>query len=153
MQIDQSISALVSEIDGFLSDREGNTLHDLAKKGEGWGSIVEIGSWKGKSTIWIAKAISKNVSFYAIDPHIGSSEHQTEGPIWTFEEFKQNIARAGVQDKIIPLVQTSEDARRSVDEPLGFLFIDGAHEYEFVKKDFELWSLCWPLLSRPIFCC
>ena len=145
MQIDQNISTLVNEIDGFLSDREGMALYDLAKKGHRNGSVVEIGSWKGKSTIWIAKAVSENVPFYAIDPHIGSSEHQTDGPIWTFEEFKQNIARAGVQNKITPFVQTSEEARMSINEPLGFLFIDGAHEYEFVKKDFELWG---PLLRE-----
>ncbi len=148
MKIDHNISQAVEGVEGFLSDREGMALYNLAKKGDGRGAVVEIGSWKGKSTIWIANALSEGGHFYAIDPHIGSSEHQTEGPIWTFEEFKKNIRQAGVETKVNPIVLTSEDARKKVEEPVSFLFIDGAHEYEFVKKDFELWDpllldSCW----------
>jgi hypothetical protein len=58
--------------------------------------LVEIGSWKGRSTICIAigsKAGKKN-KCYAIDPHTGSSEHKIKGKdIWTFDEFKKEYKR------------------------------------------------------------
>ncbi|HSV43479.1 MAG TPA: class I SAM-dependent methyltransferase [Candidatus Bathyarchaeia archaeon] len=148
MKIDMNISNAVKSADGFLSDREGMALYNLAQRGTESGCVVEIGSWKGKSTIWIAHALAHGIKFYAIDPHIGSSEHQKKGPIWTFEEFKKNIRQAGIESRVTPLVLTSEDARKKIDEPIRFLFIDGAHEYEFVHKDFKLWEpllmdACW----------
>jgi predicted O-methyltransferase YrrM len=67
-----------NEIDGWLSDNEGELLFNLAKNCKGEGKIVEIGSWKGKSTVWLASGSKsgKNVKVYAIDPHTGSSEHK-----------------------------------------------------------------------------
>jgi MMP 1-O-methyltransferase len=129
-------------VEGFLSDSEGETLYNLAKNCKGNGVIVEIGSWKGKSTIWLgsgSKAGNK-VKVYAIDPHTGSSEHQKESEkVWTFEEFKKNITNAKVDDIISPIVKTSEEAAKNFNEPIELIFIDGAHEYESVKLDYDLW--------------
>jgi hypothetical protein len=104
--------------------------------------LVEIGSWKGRSTICIAigsKAGKKN-KCYAIDPHTGSSEHKIKGKdIWTFDEFKKNIKEYNVEDLIIPIVKTSEEAAINFEDSVEFIFIDGAHEYDLVKLDFELW--------------
>ncbi len=116
--------------------------YNFAKNCEGNGVIVEIGSWKGKSTIWLGwgSKNGNNVKIYAIDPHTGSSEHQKEGEkIETFEEFKKNIKNAKLDDIVIPLVKTSEEAAKNFNKPVEFIFIDGAHEYEFVKLDFDLW--------------
>lgn len=130
------------KLEGWLTDKEGEILYNLAKNCSRKGVIVEIGSWKGKSTIWIGNG-SKNgnrIKVYAIDPHIGSSEHQKENEnIWTFEDFKQNIKNAKLEDIIIPFVKTSEEVAKNFDKPVEFIFIDGAHEYEFVKLDFDLW--------------
>ena len=104
--------------------------------------IAEIGSWKGKSTIWLAYGSKqgKNVRIYAIDPHTGSSSHREKyGSIWTFDEFQKNIRDAGVDDIITSLVKTSEEAARSHTQPVELIFIDGAHTYELVKMDFDLW--------------
>lgn len=133
---------LANKIEGWLSDREGETLYNLAMNCKGKGVIVEIGSWKGKSTIWIGNGSKngKKIKVYAIDPHKGSSEHQKENKkIWTFEEFKNNIKKAKLDDIIVPLVKTSEEAAKNFNKPVEFIFIDGAHEYEFVKLDFDLW--------------
>jgi len=137
-----AIKKLVDKVHGFLSDKEGELLYNLAKNCTGKGVIVEIGSWKGKSTIWLGKGSKRanKVKIYAIDPHIGSSEHKKAyGKIWTFEEFKKNIKNANVDDIIIPIVKTSEEAAKNFDEPVELIFIDGAHEYDLVKLDFELW--------------
>ena len=132
---------IANKIEGWLTDEEGETLYNLAKNCKG-GVIVEIGSWKAKSTVWIGNGSKEGnkVKIYAIDPHTGSSEHQKENKkIWTFEEFLKNIKVQKLDDLIIPIVKTSEEAAKNFDQPVGFIFIDGAHEYEFVKLDFDLW--------------
>lgn len=141
METDE-IKKIVDKVDGFLSDKDGELLYNLAKNCTGKGVIVEIGSWKGKSTIWLGKG-SKNgndVKIYAIDPHTGSSEHKERfGKVWTFEEFKENIKNSNVDDIVLPIVKTSEDAAKDFNVPVELIFIDGAHEYELVKLDFDLW--------------
>ncbi|MGE5422414.1 MAG: class I SAM-dependent methyltransferase [Ignavibacteriales bacterium] len=132
---------LTHEIDGWLSDKEGTLLYSLAKKCTGRGIIVEIGSWKGKSTVWLSKGSDggKNITVYAVDPHTGSLEHRNSGNVWTFEEFQKNIIDAGMERIVTPLLNTSEEAIDLVSEPVELLFIDGCHEYEEVKRDLQLW--------------
>ncbi len=136
------IQKSVDQVNGWLTYREGKLLYNLAKNCSGKGVIVEIGSWKGKSTIWLAKGskAGNNVSIYAIDPHLGSTEHKEwYGNVLTFEEFKKNIKDAKVDDIVIPIVKKSEEAANYFDKPVELIFIDGAHEYELVKLDFESW--------------
>jgi predicted O-methyltransferase YrrM len=138
----EEIKKIVGKVEGWLSDVEGEFLYRTAKNCRGKGAIVEIGSWKGKSTIWLGKGsqAGNRTKVFAIDPHTGSSEHKkTYIEVWTFEEFKRNIKRADVDDIVIPVVKTSEEAAKDFQEKVEFLFIDGAHEYESVKLDFELW--------------
>ncbi len=138
----EDVRKLSKEIDGWLTDSEGELLFRLAKNCRGPGTIVEIGSWKGKSTVWLGcgSKSGNKVKIYAVDPHTGSSEHQKMyGKVWTFEEFKKNILKAEVDDIVVPLVRTSEDAARNFHEPVELIFIDGAHEYEYVKLDFDTW--------------
>jgi len=133
---------LTEKIDGFLSIKEGELLYNLAKNVKGKGVIVEIGSYKGKSTVWLARGskAGNKIKVYAIDPHTGNPEHKKRfGKIWTFEEFKKNIKYAKVDDIVIPIVKTSEEAAKNFDKPVELIFIDGNHEYKFVKLDFEMW--------------
>jgi glycosyltransferase involved in cell wall biosynthesis/predicted O-methyltransferase YrrM len=120
-----------TRIEGWLTDDEGKFLYCAARNCTGKGVIVEIGSWKGKSTSYIGKGskAGKRIKVYAIDPHI-------EG---TCEEFKRNIKNAGLNDIVIPVVKTSEEAAKDFTELVEFIFIDGDHKYEMVKQDFELW--------------
>lgn len=139
----ESVRKATDSIDGWLTDAEGEFLYNSARSCKGKGLIVEIGSWRGKSTIWLARGskAGNNVKVYAIDPHMGSSEHKRRGRrVWTFAEFKQNIRRADVEDVVVPIIGTSEDAAHDWDgKPVELLWIDGAHEYEIVKLDFDLW--------------
>ncbi|ATZ60929.2 MAG: class I SAM-dependent methyltransferase [Methanosarcinales archaeon Met12] len=133
---------IADKAEGWLTDEEGKTLYNLAKSCKGKGVIVEIGSWKGKSTICLGNGSKEGdkIKIFAIDPHTGSSEQQKMfGKVDTFEEFKKNIKNAKVGDIILPLVKTSEEAANNFDKPVEFGFIDGAHEYNFVKLDFDLW--------------
>lgn len=128
--------------EGFLQKDEGPLLYHLARNVKK-GCIVEVGSWKGKSTVWIGWAIKdskKHIPFFAIDPHTGSEEHQIKKKkVWTFDEFKTNTKNGKVSSVVKPLVMTSEEAVSKIKQPVSFVFIDGDHGYDGVKKDFELW--------------
>ena len=138
----KEIADLARGIDGWLFEAETVLLYDLARQADPKGVIVEIGSWKGKSTVCMAKGseAGTGVKIYAIDPHTGSEEHRTDGwKVWTFDEFKANIQKAGVADRIVPLVKPSVEAAQNFDQPVSLIFIDGAHDYDSVKADFEAW--------------
>ena len=135
------IRKLADKVEGWLTYKEGETLYDLAKKCTGKGVIVEIGSWKGKSTIWLAKGSKRGnrPRIYAIDPHKSTSVHEKYDKDWTFNEFKENIIKLNVNDIITPIVKTSEKAVKNFNKPIELIFIDGSHEYDQVKSDFRLW--------------
>ena len=138
----REIKSLVDGIDGWLSDTEGELLYELARNCTGRGVIVEIGSWKGKSTVWLGKGVRAGGAgkIFAVDPHLGFVEADDQiGKGSTFEEFQQNIRHAGIADLITPIVKTSEEAARDFNLPVELIFIDGLHEYEFARQDFELW--------------
>jgi len=141
----ESIKQLVHNIDRkhSVSDKEGEFLYNIAKNCKGERVIVEIGSWKGVSTIWLGRGskAGNNVKIYAIDPHTGSLIHRKMyGKVWTFEEFKKNIKTANIDDIIVPVVKTSEKAAKDWNNGfIEFLWIDGDHSYDMVKLDFNLW--------------
>jgi predicted O-methyltransferase YrrM len=122
---------LIADIPGWLTDEEGEVLYDLAKACDGRGVIVEIGSWKGKSTtcLGLGSKAGKRVPIYSIDPHAD----------YRFGEFKANMERAGIIDLVTPIASKSQDAVAGFDRPIELLFLDGSHEYEDVKADFEQW--------------
>lgn len=138
----KEIKKIIKNVDGWLLDAEAEALFNVSKNCKGRGEMVEIGSWKGKSTICLAKGSKQGSKkkIYAIDPHKGSPEHKEKyGKIDTFEEFKKNIQNANVNNMVIPLIKTSEQIAKNFDKPVEFIFIDGAHDYKSVKLDFELW--------------
>lgn len=131
------------KIHGWTTLKERSFLFNTAKFLHGLGVIVEIGSWQGKSTVWLAlgSKAGANAKVYAIDPFTGSSEHQRPGiKVWTFDQFKHNINEAKVDDIVIPTIATSKNAVKDWNKQIEFLFIDAAHEYEFVLEDFMIWS-------------
>jgi len=134
-------------VEGYLRVDEAELLFQLAQNCTCDGVIIEIGSWKGRSTICLAKGSQqgKKKMVYAIDPHSGSEEHtRTFGAISTLDTFLHNIAKAKVGQLIKPLIMTGHAASKVVKEPVSLLFIDGAHDYESVKPDY---LDCYPKLS------
>lgn len=133
----------LSRIEGWLRDDEALVLFKLAKNLTGLGIIVEIGSWKGKSTValGLGNLLGKKTKIYAIDPHTGSSEHRLKlGKVDTFAEFKTNINRVGLSAFVKPLVSTSHAAVKKINLPIELLFIDGNHDYHAVLQDYHDWS-------------
>jgi len=134
----EEIKSLVASIDSYnsVSDKEGELLYNLCRACKE-GVIVEIGSWKGRSTIWLGWGAKEgNNKVYAVDPHSGSP---TE-PGSTYEEFLENIKRAGLEETVVPIRRTSMEALKEWTFPIGILFIDGDHKYEAVVNDFMGWG-------------
>jgi predicted O-methyltransferase YrrM len=132
---------VADNVEGWLADIEGTLLYNLARKCAGRGMVVEIGSYKGKSTIFLGAGskAGKKVKVYAIDPHRGTPWQKKLGPKGSFDEFRSNVENAHVDDVVVPVVKTSEEAAGNCLEPCELIFVDGCHEFSFVKKDFELW--------------
>lgn len=140
-------------IEGFLTGHEGLFLYWAVKNlARIDGVIVEIGSWKGKSTVFLGQAAKEtNSQVFAVDPHEGvrsAANSNCELRIMnhgrnkksTFGEFRENIEDVGVKDLISPIVATSEEAVKNWDKPIKFLFIDGLHDYKNCLFDFEHWG-------------
>jgi predicted O-methyltransferase YrrM len=130
----------VYDLPGMLTQAEVDCLYQLGQFNDRKGVIVEIGSWKGKSTVALALGAGNlhSEKIYAIDPHRVMPE---EGYLEDTEaEFLANIKRAGVADRVVPMIMTSEAAAREWDKPIRLLWIDGDHRYEAAKLDFSLWE-------------
>ena len=125
------VKSLIGDIPGWLTDEEGEALYELARACRGDGVIVEIGSWKGKSTVCLGlgSRAGRSVSVYAIDPHAD----------YRFGDFKTNVDRAGIADLVRPIPSLSQAAADAFDEPIELLFVDGSHDYDLVLEDFEKW--------------
>jgi len=120
-------------IPGHLSTKEMHHLEHHAKENKN-GVIVEIGSFKGRSSAIIASCI-ENAEFYAIDTWMNDGMY--EGQSNVFFEFKKNVAPW--KEKIIPLRMRSEDAAYFWHKSIDMLFIDGDHTYPGVLKDLQNW--------------
>jgi MMP 1-O-methyltransferase len=130
-EFSESVKPLIADVPGWLTDEEGEALYELAKECTGRGVIVEIGSWKGKSTICLglgARA-GRGARIFAIDPHAD----------YRFGDFKANVDRADIADLVTPIASLSQAAADDFDEPIELLFVDGSHEYDLVLEDFEKW--------------
>jgi len=139
-------------VKGFLPIPQGWLLCLLAAHGEGRGQIVEIGSFMGHSTCWLAEGTrtANREKVHAIDHFTGSPEHQKGGTSETpeivnsgstFSRFQANIAFAGLQDWVTPIVSDSLcAAAKWQGGVIRLLFIDGDHSYEASKADFAAWS-------------
>jgi predicted O-methyltransferase YrrM len=128
-------------IEGWLSEREAFGLYDIAARLDANSTVVEIGSWKGKSTYCLAKGL-KDGMIFAIDPfnaegEPGSKEiyEQTKGTIPLFEQFQNTFRKHGLSEKVQPLMGYSN---KFIDRFSGidFLFIDGDHSIEGCDFDY-----------------
>jgi MMP 1-O-methyltransferase len=130
-------------IDGWLSNQEGYFLLQLANSLPSKAVIVEIGSWKGKSTIWLGNGIKNNpgAKLFSVDPHVGSQDRENEyNKVNTLPEFNDNIRKSGLGKQIISIREFSETAVKKFSAKIDLLFIDGDHQHDAARQDFNLWS-------------
>ncbi len=144
---------LANQIKGFLEEEEGMRLFEIASKACKLGPCLEIGSYCGKSAVFLGAACKQNNSIlFSIDHHGGSEEQQPgeeyfdpdlmdpqTGRVDTFRAFRITIEKAELENTVVPLVCGSKTAVQSWATPLGLVFIDGGHAYETVYSDYKMW--------------
>ncbi|WP_274649481.1 class I SAM-dependent methyltransferase [Paenibacillus humicola] len=145
------IEQMTASIQGWVSDKAGMRLYELARFHAPTGIVAELGSWKGRSTLWLAHGILDRGegTVFAVDTWRGTETEPGHAELLVgyeenqlFEEFKDNLGKAGVLHLVHPIVGDTVQTARNFqpDLPIGLLFIDACHDYEAVKADFEHWS-------------
>jgi predicted O-methyltransferase YrrM len=145
---------LIAQVKGFLAEEEGRALWEFALCASQSGPCLEIGSYCGKSSLYLGDACRQNRSIlFSIDHHCGSEEQQP-GEVYfdpelfnpalyrvdTLGLFRRTIEKAGLQETVVPIVCHSHVAARYWSTPLSLVFIDGGHAYETVYTDYLAWS-------------
>jgi len=145
---------LLEQVKGFLDTAEGEALYSIAGKAAKIGPCLEIGSYCGKSTIYIGAACRETSStLFTIDHHTGSEEQQPgeeyfDPDLFNFQTFqvdtlttfRETLKNADLLDTVVPMVCRSHVAARCWDTKLAMVFIDGGHAAETVRLDYELWA-------------
>ncbi|MBF0451879.1 MAG: class I SAM-dependent methyltransferase [Candidatus Magnetomorum sp.] len=144
---------IINETKGFMSPEEGQGLYDFAQKASQRGPGLEIGSYCGKSTLFLGAGFQKNNEIlFTIDHHRGSEEQQPGeeyfdpdlfddriNKIDTLRFLRTTLENASLEDTVIPIVSRSEVVAKSWRTPLTLLFIDGSHTFDSAETDY----LCW----------
>ena len=139
---------------GFMPDDEGLALYDAAVRLAQPGPMLEVGSYCGKSAVYLgAAARERRTVLFSVDHHRGSEENQ---PGWEYHEsdlvdprtglidtlpwFRRTIASAGLDDVVVGVVGRSEVVASGWAPPLALLFIDGGHSEAAAQGDYEGWA-------------
>lgn len=144
----------VDSVKGFLSIDEGEALYHHGRAACAHGPLLEIGSYCGRSTLYLALACrDAGGHVFAVDHHRGSEEHQPgelfhdsglvdprSGTLDTFHEFRSNLQRAGLEDVVIPVVAPAGRFAACFQGSLGLVFIDGGHSLDAALADYRAWS-------------
>ena len=144
----------MKDVKGFLSDKEAKKLQELFLKVHHLGSVLEIGTYCGKSALNFSE-VAKDVNglIYTIDHHTGSEEHQLgeeyhDSELFderlkkfnTLPEFLNNLKSKKMAKFIIPIIDKSQNASNFFSEKISLLFIDGGHSFETALSDYNAWK-------------
>ena len=140
---------------GFMPPDEGLALYEAAASVPAGGSpLLEIGSYCGKSAVYLgAGATVRGTILFALDHHRGSEENQPGwewhepdlvdpqvGRIDTLPSFRATVHAAGLEASVVALVGDSPTVGRHWAIPLSLLFIDGGHGHDPAHRDYEIWA-------------
>jgi predicted O-methyltransferase YrrM len=139
---------------GFLDEDEGKRLFELARDHSHLGPIVEVGSYCGKSSVYVGSgARAGKGTLVCVDHHRGNEEQQ-RGELYHDPEvydadaemvdslrfLRDTIRRAKLADTAVVMVTASRTAAALCPDKLGMVFIDGGHTHEAANADYEAWS-------------
>ncbi|WP_226664823.1 class I SAM-dependent methyltransferase [Microbulbifer aggregans] len=151
--MDNTLPLDIDTVKGFLDPVEGDALYRLAADASNLGPCLEVGSYCGKSTVYIGSACKlMNNTLFAVDHHRGSEEHQPgeeyhDSELFdpqaqlmdSFHSFRSNMRKAELESCVVPIVAPSGIAARHWNTPLGMVFIDGGHSREAALTDYRSW--------------
>jgi predicted O-methyltransferase YrrM len=152
--MDEALRRHAEAARGFMPADEGLALHDALAAVAVDGACLEVGTYCGKSSVYLgAAARSIGRALFTVDHHRGSEENQ---PGWEWHEpdlvdpavgkmdtlpiFRKTIHDAGLEGTVIAVVGDSPTVARAWGTPLAFLFIDGGHGEEPARRDHDLWT-------------
>jgi predicted O-methyltransferase YrrM len=152
--MDADLKRLAEACRGFMDEAEGLRLHDLACEHARLGPVLEVGSYCGKSAIYLgAGAKAASGTLVCIDHHRGSEENQPgweyhDAELWddeagamdTLPWLRGALRRADLEDTAVVIVCRSARMASYWTTPLGMLFIDGGHTLEAANSDYECWA-------------
>ena len=144
----------IDSVKGFLHPDEGAALYEYAHQTAAVGPCLELGSYCGKSTVYLGTAARETQGqVYAVDHHRGSEEHQLGEEYHDPDLFdnalqrldslpalRHTLARAELESWVVPIVASSVQVGRHWSIPLGMVFIDGGHSLEAAVTDYRTWS-------------
>jgi MMP 1-O-methyltransferase len=139
---------------GFMPPEEGLALHEAARDLPVPGPLLEVGSYCGKSAVYLgAAARDQGRLLFSVDHHRGSEENQagweghepdlvdpTLGKMDTLPWFRRTVHDAGLEGSVVAVVGDSPLVAEAWATPLAFLFIDGGHGAEPARLDYERWT-------------
>lgn len=149
MSRDRSFEAAwsaVAHVHGWLTEGQARMLHSASAATKAGDTIVEIGSFRGRSAIILAMAAPDGVEVVAIEPHAGNDRgpQEIDGFVAEasidFEVFHANLDAAGVSDRVRHVRMFSDDAHGEVSGDIEVLYIDGAHRYSPARADIREWG-------------
>jgi predicted O-methyltransferase YrrM len=141
---DRHVTVLPGDVEGWLTEAQAQRLDRCARAVPAGGRIVEIGSFRGRSTIVLARAAVAGVDIVAIDPHLGSDRGPQEiaaQPELGEEDtrlFRSNLQRHGVLDRVRHVRMLSSEA--PLENTIDVLYVDGAHRFGPARDDLVRWG-------------
>jgi predicted O-methyltransferase YrrM len=146
----KDVVSAASQVEGWLTEEQAHQLWHSASPLEPKQRIVEIGSFRGRSTIALALAAPEGVEIVAIDPHSGVDRAPQESTLnlevgaEDAEVFASNLRRFGVTDRVNHIQKESLRALDDVPRPVDVLFIDGAHGFRAARQDIIFYGALVP---------
>ena len=145
---------LAAAAKGFMPEDEGLFLHAQALEVGGHDPLLEVGSYCGKSAVYLGAAARRTgATVFTVDHHRGSEENQAgwehhdtalvdprTDRMDTLPVFRRTIEEAGLEDEGVAVVGRSATVARHWRTPLALLFIDGGHGEEPADTDYESWA-------------
>ena len=152
--MDQTLLAAARAAEGFMPDDEGLALNAAGLAAARLGPLLEIGTYCGKSAIYLGAAAREGGTVvFTVDHHRGSEENQAgwehhderlvdprTGRMDTLPWFRRTIEDAGLEDAVVAVIGSSPTVAKHWATPLGLVFIDGGHAFEVACADYEGWS-------------
>jgi len=136
----------VADVEGWMTNGQARLLWDAAQRVPESGRVVEIGSFRGRSMVVLARSADPSVELVAIDPHAGNDRGPQEIDGFVDEAaqdhavFNANLEKAGVRDRVRHLRKFSDAAHADVDGSVDLLYVDGAHRFAPARADIRSWG-------------